>query len=166
MGDLSGALAKGKELTFAGQTWHVSPLDFNDLCTLEEEIGDLASLDISKLKHQREILWLTLRKADPTLPTEYRNACKYKLSKEDVGAMLTADELKKPDTGKFLLSVLRMSGILPAEDAPQETEDPNEPAETTPPSDAGSADTSTFSSSGADGPTSKPAGRRSPRSGH
>lgn len=164
MGELSSALAKGKDLDFAGQTWHITPLDFNDLCTLEEEIGDLASLDISRIKHQREVLWLALRKADPTLPTEYRNACKYKLTKEDVGKMITFDELKQPETGRFLVAVLQMSGILPDTGKEQEA-DPNETAETTSPSDAASAGISISSSSAADGATNKPEGRRSRRSG-
>lgn len=140
MAELVDALGKGKTLTFAGRDWTVRPLDFNDLCDLEESLGTLEALDLSTLKHQREVLWLTLRKADPTLPDEYRQRGQYKLTRQDVGAMLTAEELQKPETGEFLIEVLRMSGILPRK--PEGDASPKPPAETTPHSGGESEGTS------------------------
>lgn len=151
MGELADALAKGKTLSFAGREWNILPLDFNDLCDLEDEIGALEALDLSTLRHQREVLWLTLRKADPTLPREYRDNGQYKMTRRDVGALLTAEELQKPETGTFLVDVLRLSGVLPRKadgdrEAGQDAQEVSAPkktaAEATSPSDGASAATS------------------------
>ncbi|BDI27985.1 hypothetical protein CCAX7_000360 [Capsulimonas corticalis] len=120
MSELSEALAKGKTLDFAGQTWHVLPLDFNDICDIEDEIGSVELLDVSKLKHQRLLVWLALRKADPTLGNDDRQHCRYRLTEMEVGQMVSFTELQKPETVTFLLDVLRLSGILPEQQATEE----------------------------------------------
>ncbi len=132
MAELADTLGKGKTLAFNGQDWHITPLDFNDFCDLEERLGELhpdgisihgvrvvhglEALDLSKLKHQRIVLWLALRKADPTLPTEYRERAQYKLTEVQVGRMLGSKALADPQTVRFLTSVLQMSGVLPSTD--------------------------------------------------
>jgi hypothetical protein len=138
LAELSDALGKGKSLDFAGRTWDVRPLDFNDLCDLDEVLREwhpegkpvekivgkrkikvtevahgLELLDISKLKHQREILWLVLRKADPSLPAEYRDRCSYKLTRAQAGSLISGADMNKPETGTFLVEILRISGLLP-----------------------------------------------------
>lgn len=153
MTQLTDALAKSKTLSFNGQEWPVSPLDFNDFADLEERLIELhpdgvivkgegghsfplrglEALDLSKLKHQRIILWLALRKADPTLPTEYRERAQYKLTEVQVGRMLGAKALADPATVKFLTDVLMMSGVLPSPDDHEDAGDENDESKKTPP---------------------------------
>lgn len=116
MSELSEALGKGKELDWNGGKWHCLPLDLNDLADIEDRVGDVDLLDLTKISHQRLILWLVLRKADPALSPAEREACAYKMTERQVGKLVNASQLQKAETVEFLLSILKVSGLMPGAD--------------------------------------------------
>jgi hypothetical protein len=138
MSELTEVLAKGKTLTFAGRDWNIEPLDLNDLADLDARLEELHpegltaeeggapkhgldALDIKRLPHLKYVIYLLLRKADPTLPMEYRERAEYKLTEVQVGRMVSLPELKKPETVTFMAEVLRLSGLTGGEEDAQET---------------------------------------------
>lgn len=110
---LADALGKGGAVTFKGRTWDLEPLDLNDFCDIEERIkGGVDALDPFNPVHQRVILHLVLRKADPDLSAADAEACRYRLTEQQVGRMLKAGDLKKPETLQFILHVMTRSGLF------------------------------------------------------
>lgn len=121
---LAEALAIPEKVTFAGKEWTALPLDFNDLGEAEQRFGNLETMDLDKITTQRYLLWLLLRKADPDLSAEEREAGQYRLTELQVGRMFTLDKL--PEVGEFLQRMLMRSGLVP--DPGGVTTLPNAPA--------------------------------------
>jgi hypothetical protein len=121
----SEALGRGKKLTFAGKTWNILPCDFNDLADIEDTYGTLA-VDYSKVKNQRYLIWIALRKADPSLSAEQRENFEYRLTETQVGQMLSADR-GLAEVMEFAREVLQISGLIPkAEDDIKNDQTPEE----------------------------------------
>lgn len=113
MSELSEGLGKPATLVFDGREYQIEPLDLNDLADLEAEIGDLEFLDVSRIHHQRLVLWLTFRRIDPELSPEDKDEMRYKMTLVQAGRMMN---LKKMQTGEgraFIEDVLKLSGVLP-----------------------------------------------------
>ena len=113
MGEIGEALAKPLIKEFAGRTWTIQPLDLNDIADLEDAIGSVDLLDITSARHQRVCMWLIFRKADPQLGHDDRANCRYHMTLQDAGRLLTAEELVKPTTLPFLIEILQYSGLMP-----------------------------------------------------
>ena len=93
MGELSEALGRPTRIRFGTAELDVAPLDFNDLCDLEERSG--ISVDTINLmeylagtKNRRFFLWLVLRKADPSLSEEDRDAGRYRMTEMEAGRLI------------------------------------------------------------------------------
>lgn len=87
MGNLTELKAKGA-------------LNLNDLAELEENFGGLDKIDLSRFTVVRKILWLVIRKAEPTV-TELEVGERFNLQ-------TMQEEVQK---------VLKASGLLGAEEA-------------------------------------------------
>lgn len=100
-------------------------LDVNDLCEVEQEYGSaegfLAVVQAGRMTAVRYLLWLVLRKGDPRLSAEERNACRYQLTVQEAGALIAAH----PDALAALTNeIMAGSGLIAEEGDPGNGETP------------------------------------------
>lgn len=135
--ELADALGKGAVLTFRGKPYNVEPLDLNDLADLEMQIGDILNLDLGLMAHRRLVLWLALRRIDERLTAQQKDEGDYLMTLLDVGRMFTLKDFEDAQTTAFIAGVLRLSGLISEEDAPDA--EGNDPAPAAPPASGASS---------------------------
>ncbi len=124
MGELKEALGRGTGVPFGGQTLLVEPLDFNDLCDLEEYAGVNAddieiAAHLESARNRRHFLWLILRKADPDLSDEDRAAGRYRMTEAEAGRMIKFGTTV--DQWTLINTALGVSGLV---SKPEDADDP------------------------------------------
>lgn len=124
--------------TLRGVTYQIQAFDINDLADFDAIVGGVDQFDITKFAHQRCVLWLALRKADPNLTHEERENGYYKLTEWQVGKMFTLRDYETEEVRTFIERVMVLSGIIPSADDPKNgAEDPQATGtEETPPASA------------------------------
>jgi hypothetical protein len=97
MADLGKALGAPVTVSFGGKEYKISPFTFNDLAEIEDRFGSLGEIDLTRVKMQRFIVFLALRKHRP------------EMSEEGAGDILTLDA--GAAVGEFIGSIMRGSGL-------------------------------------------------------
>jgi len=121
------ALGLGEAVTFQGQVWNLEPLTFLDLADAEA-LGLVQSgnaVDISPTS----VLWLMLRKADPSLTESQRDLCQYMLTPRETRALftLTGDGLA---AAEFMNQVITAAGLTATDE--ENADDAEAPAKDSP----------------------------------
>ena len=127
MSELADALGRGVNVTLGDKILCVEPLDFNDLVDLEEYSGINADdLDMTVFlvssRNKRFFLWLVLRKADPSLTAEQREAGEYTMTEAQAGRLLKFGSTA--EQWALVHAALGLSGLKNEETAPEEDADP------------------------------------------
>ena len=91
--ELADALAAPRTVVVGGCEMTAHLLTFNDLIVIEEQIGDVAFLDLSKISHQRLVLHLSL----------------HTQSEEEAGRLLTVKDVVGAKS--VITEILRASGL-------------------------------------------------------
>lgn len=105
--EIGKALGLGTDVEFQGQTWHLEPLTFLDLGHAEalglirEEDGGLSPTTI---------MWLMLRKADPSLTPQKRDFCQYRMTPREASAVFALSG-NSGEVGTFMAQVMSASGL-------------------------------------------------------
>ena len=111
---------------FKGKSYQLEEWDLNDVADIEEQIGDIGKLNPLKSSHLAMILWIAMRRCDDMLTPDERRAGRWRMTLRDVGSIVKASDLRKPDAILFASVILTASGILPEEEKKTEV-DPEEP---------------------------------------
>lgn len=101
--------------TFKGKVYQLEEWDLNDVADIEELIGDVGRLNVSKASHQRLALWIAMRRADDMLTPPERRACQWRMTLADVGSIVKAADLRKVETFAFVAAILKASGLVEQE---------------------------------------------------
>lgn len=120
MSELKDALGRGTEVMFSGKPLMVEPLDFNDLCDIEEFSGINADdLDIGEFlqsaKNKRFFLWIVLRKCDPDLSQEERECGEYRMTEKEAGYLVKFGTT--PEQFMLINTALGVSGLASGDEA-------------------------------------------------
>ena len=109
MSEIRKALGLPEPVEFQGQTWLLEPLTFLDLADAEAlgllKIGDAETLTTTS------VLWLMLRKADPSLTETQRDLCQYTLTPRAVRALFTLQGDGGVEGVEFMGRVIAASGL-------------------------------------------------------
>ena len=115
------ALGLPESVEFQGQTWPLEPLTFLDLADAEA-LGLLNTGDKSKEGEQAEpvlsttsILWLMLRKADPSLTDTQRDLCQYTMTPRETRAIFGIQSDNGLEGVEFMAKVIAASGLSAGE---------------------------------------------------
>lgn len=108
------------EMELRGKKFNVEPLDFNDLCQIEADYGDLdalfSSIDFGPQSRSaqkvRYLFWLILRKADPSLTPEQKANCDYQMTLEQAGRYVP---LNFSEITGLVEQVMKQSGLVDEE---------------------------------------------------
>jgi hypothetical protein len=124
------ALGVREAITLRGREFVLEPLDIGDLLEINERFGKLeeflGTLDAADQGTQLRgiifLVWLALRKADPDLSPEQREAGEYRLTERQVTRLIPLDPGVLTDLAQ---KVLRVAGLAEGQagNAPAPTAD-------------------------------------------
>ena len=122
------ALGQPESVQFQGQTWPLEPLTFLDLADAEA-LGLITNGGADGMT-PTSILWLMLRKADPSLTDTQRDLCQYTMTPREARALFTlaGDGQESAD---FMSRVISAAGLTAESDElADDGEDPKTEAPT------------------------------------
>lgn len=118
------ALGLAENVEFQGETWPLEPLTFLDLA--DAEALGLMSGDAGDLS-PTSVLWLMLRKADPSLTPTQRDLCQYTLTPRETRALFTLGD-DSLAAAEFMSKVIEVAGLTAGEEEMADASETEAPA--------------------------------------
>lgn len=103
------ALGLGEDVTFQSQVWQLEPLTFLDLADAEA-LGLLKGGDAETLT-TTSVLWLMLRKADPSLTDTQRDLCQYTMTPREARNLFSLQCDGGVEGVEFMSQVIAATGL-------------------------------------------------------
>lgn len=126
---LEDGLALPEKLPFRGTEISVVPLTLSDIALFRQQFGSFFDLDLTDTEQVCFILWLTLRRSDPTLTDTQKLTGQFNLSIEDVADSITLhDFVHDEELMALVRRILELSGLYQEENAEQNAKNAEAPA--------------------------------------